>query len=240
MLKIRTILKEFENGKIGIFPLENKVNTYGQLGEAILGDFEEAVECLKEKLFSSTFQQINRDIYNLCLQYEDFDNPYVAVFELQYLFNQTLFFTYKELIYKELKFFGKSILFSKEENKSLILETIERGILSTYLKLKKIDEVYIDLYQGILKVENLYKEKSEIAYYLAGYYLSGITYFKFGNKKFYSVDHLYSYLMSKGKMKKFSEFMVNNDRFFAWLYLLKKDNEYTMWMNLVNKLSIVE
>ena len=75
-----------------------------------------------------------------------------------------------------------------------------------------------------------------IAYDLLSAHLSLRDYYKYGGRKFYTIESLFLFLTKKGKLNKFAKNIDSDSVFFAWLYFLGKAEEVAQWKKKVDEI----
>ena len=237
MLKLREVLNlVIENKTFAIDPDNRVVITQQQLGEMIANDYESAINCIKDGTFEEALVSASGDLYYSYLDLKGkYSDPYVLVFHLQYLLAPRLPFIYRDLSYRTIDKVGVAI-YRRVANRTQILEAMKSHLFSSYLALRNFNEKFSDVINGVIFAENYASVDENIAYDLLSIYLSLRNYYKFNNKKFYSVEQLYTYLMKKQKLKKFSKTIDSDSVFFAWLYYLGKAEEIAVWKKKVKEI----
>ena len=109
-------------------------------------------------------------------------------------------------------------------------------LFSNYLILRNFNEKFSNLVSGVIFAENYVSVDENIAYDLLSAYLSLRDYYRFNNKKFYTVESFYTYLIKKQQLTRFSNSMQSDSVFFAWLFFHGKVDAITTWRKTINEL----
>jgi len=237
MLQLKEVLNLIIEHKTFAIDPENKVVlTKQQLGEMIASDFDEAVNCIKDGSLENAIMAASGDLYYSYLDLKGkYSEPYELLFHLQYVLAPKLPFNYRDLSYRTIDQIGNSI-YRRRANRSQVLEAMRLHLFSNYLLLRNFNEKFSNLVTGVIFVENYVSIDENIAYDLLSAYLSLRDYYKYNNKKFYSVESFYAYLIKKQQLNKFSKTMESDSVFFAWLFFLGKVDEVVNWKKTINEL----
>ena len=241
MLKLNEVLSLIIENKTFAIDHENRVIiTEQQLGEMIANDYESAIKCIKDGTLEEALVQGGGELYYV---YQDLKgkylDPYVLVFHLQYLLAPRLPFIYRDLFYRTIDKVGAAIN-KRVANRTQILEAMKSHLFSTYLSLRKFNEKFPNVVEGVTLAENYANVDENIAYDLLSAFLSLRDYYKFNGKKFYNIESLYAYLIKKQKLKKFAKTIESDSLFFAWLYYLGKIDQIAAWKKKVNDIFVLQ
>jgi len=234
MKKLNEVLKELADIGHYIIDTENKlVITREQLGEMISNDYNEAIACLDSDLFLEAFSKADKPMLAVLQDLQArYDQSERILFHLQYELNSNLQFSYRDIIYRDVKSMGEAILNDKAE-KAVIMEAMRYKMISFYARFKHLDEARIDIINRLDFAENYMEKDPEIAYLLVGHLLTDKAYYQYNGKKFKSIITLYSYLKESKKFMAFSKTMENDVHFKAWLFYLGFADTYDKWQERV-------
>jgi hypothetical protein len=237
MLKLRDVLKLITEYKAFAIDPENKVVlTKQQLGEMIANDYDEAVACLKDGTLDEALAAASEDFYCIFVDLKGkYHDPYELIFQLQYELAPRLPFIYRDLSYRTIDKVGKAI-YKRSANRTQILEAMKLHLFSSYLQKRNFSEKFGDMISGVIFAENYAHVDENIAYDLLSAHLSLRDYYKFGGRKFYTIESLFLFLTKKGKLNKFAKNIDSDSGFFAWLYFLGKAEEVAQWKKKVDEI----
>lgn len=223
------LAKLTEAKKYSIDVEENVVLTKEQLGEMISSDYSVSVEALENGKLLKAFEAADKQVANLIKDYKKQGlKEEVIIFNLQYVLNPDLPFSYKEAIYRSVEKLGEAIWESKEINEE-VKEAISLGLVSKYIKYKKLDAAKEDLLKQVKYAEDYFKTNEEVSYYLTGLYLYNKPSYKYGGRHFKDFGVFYNYLMKQRKMIDFAEKFEEDGRFVSWIYYLGKGDVIVAW-----------
>jgi len=234
MWSLDEILRKLEETKSYCYDKDNQiVLTKEQIGECISTNFEDAIEFYESNQLLETFEKVDAEIANKIKEYRNtYSTSEEVIFRLQYDFNPGLLFSYKEFVFRDIKQLGDAIL-NKDIEIDAVEEILKLKLISYYLRIKKIDTIDEKMFDAILLAEDYVSRSKEVAYYLLGYILGDIKYYKYGKQKFESVIDLYAYLSKKKKIGIFSKVVEKDPIFFAWLFYLGNKSIVDQWNNIV-------
>ncbi len=237
MQSIKEILNLLKETKHYLVDTENKVVlSREQIGETISANYTEAVEALESSLFMDAFEAGDADMAQKLHTIEGkYSKSEQILFHLQYELNPNLPFSYREIIYRDVKTMGETILKGKAE-REVILEAMKLKMFSFYARYKQLDQARSDIIELVEFAENYIYKSVDIAYYLLGYYLSDRKYYKYDGHKFVSVVTLYTYLTEKKRLKSFSNTADDDILFIAWIYALGNYAIYEKWSSEVHRI----
>lgn len=237
MKSIKEIFELLKETKHYLIDTENKVVlSREQIGEAISASYEEAVEVLESNLMMEAFQVADPEMAEKLHTIEGkYSKSEQILFHLQYELNPSLPFSYRDIIYRDVVTLGKAILKGKAE-RAIIVEAMNCKLFSHYVKIKQLDLARSDIVELVDFAENYVPKDENISYHLLGYYLSDRKHYTYDGKKFLSVVTLYTYLVKKKQLKRFSEKALDDVLFSAWLFSLGNCETYEKWLSEVKRI----